>query len=228
MSNVINVNGQAINMEDIQAALQAQGLDIRELAKQAKALQNGEIKQPEKRSGANTTTFKLALVNYPDFCIERTTAKTRQLIVIMPSCKGYYVKSFKGQDEFIEELTPDLYVKFTSGMNDLILPDDFWVKRVCSGKRFYDMFRKALDSETYVEMIKHRIAPRFDELYLDGYSRVENHACILAYKNQPILYREFFNTHKAKKLLIDFRAFITDVVNDFGLNNARDFRVCTF
>ena len=103
-NNTLNVNGQAINMEDIQAALAAQGLDIRELAKQAKALQRGEIINPERKVVSSTVQFKLALVNYPDFCIERTTAKTRQLVVIMPSCKGYYMKSFKGEEEYVEEL----------------------------------------------------------------------------------------------------------------------------
>ena len=92
-NNTLNVNGQTISMEDIQAAFAAQGLDIRELAKQAKALQRGEIVNPEKKVVGSTLQFKIALANYPDFCIERTTAKTRQLVVIMPSCNGYYVKS---------------------------------------------------------------------------------------------------------------------------------------
>lgn len=224
MSNVIKVNGQTINMEDIQAALQAQGLDIRELAKQAKALKKGEIQSPEKKTVISGTTYKLALVNYPDFCIERTTAKTRQLIVIMPSCAGYYVKSFKGDDEFIEELTPELYTKLTSGMNDIVLPDDFWLRRVCSGKRFFTVLMKALKSEDYIEMIKHRVAPKLEELGLDDrYTSIGANRYVLAYKNQPILYREFYNTNKAKTVLVGSQKFINDVVNDFGLNNARDF-----
>ena len=56
-NNTLNVNGQSINMEDIKAALAAQGLDIRELAKQAKALKNGEVVNPEKKSAASTLTF---------------------------------------------------------------------------------------------------------------------------------------------------------------------------
>lgn len=223
MSNVINVNGQNINMEDIQAALKAQGLDIKELAKQAMALKRGEVKAPEKKTNICVTTYKLALVNYPDFCIERTTAKTRQLIVIMPSCKGYYVKSFKGQEEYIEELTSDLYSKLTSGMNDLELPADFWLGRVCSGKRFCDTLLKALKSETYSEMVKYHVAPKLESLNLDNYTKVENNECVMAYKNQPTLYREFFNTNKAKKVLIDAPGFINNLVCDFGLNNARDF-----
>ena len=105
MANII-INGQEVNINDIQKALQTQGLDIKSLAKDASALKNGEIQKPENNKVVNTT-YKLALVNYPDFCIERTTAKTRQLMVIMPSCEGYYVKSFKGKEEFIETLTPE-------------------------------------------------------------------------------------------------------------------------
>ena len=224
MSNIINVNGQNINVADLQTALAAQGLDIKELAKQAAALKRGEVKAPEKKTVSVVTTYKLALVNYPDFCIERTTAKTRQLIVIMPSCKGYYIKSYKGEEEYIEELTSDLYARFTSGMNDLELPTDFWLHRVCSGKRFCDMLLKALKSEIYTEMIKYHVAPKLEELRLDdSYNKVENHECVEAYKNQPILYREFFNTNKAKRVLLDSKRFIEDLVNDFGLNNARDF-----
>lgn len=223
-NNTINVNGQSINMEDIQAALAAQGLDIRELAKQAKALKNGEIQNPEKKTIASTLTFKLALVNYPDFCIERTTAKTRTLIVIMPSCAGYYVKSFKGQDEFIEELTPELYSKMTSGMNELSLPAEFWIGKVQPGKKFCEALLRGLKCAPYVEMIKYHIAPKFEELRLyDTWCSPESNSEIKAYKAQPVLYREFYNMHRAKKILVGSTKFVEDLINDFGLNNARDF-----
>jgi hypothetical protein len=227
MSNeTVKVNGQDINMSDLQAALAAQGLDIRELAKQAKALKNGEIKNPERKVGVSTLTFKLALVNYPDFCIERSTAKTRQLIVIMPSCKGYYVKSFKGEDEFIEELTPELYSKVTSGMNDLELPSDFWLRKVCSGKKFGDLLLRALkgtQADHYVEMIKYRIAPKLEDMHLGDWGEPSSNEQVKAYKQQPVLYREFFNSNKAKAVLINSPRFVENLVDDFGLNNTRDF-----
>jgi hypothetical protein len=222
-TNTININGQSINMADVQAALAAQGLDIRELAKQAKALQRGEIVNPERKGMTSTLTFKLALVNYPDFCIERTTAKTRQLIVIMPSVKGYYVKSFKGEDEFVEELTPELYSKFTSGMNDLDLPNDFWIRKMCSGKKFCDMLLRALKSDTYVEMIKYKIAPKVEDMHLGDWGGPESNDYVKAYKTNPILYREFCMHEKSKKVLVSSPVFVTNLVNDFGLNNARDF-----
>jgi hypothetical protein len=211
-------------MEDIQAALAAKGLDIRELAKQAKALKRGEIVNPEKKVVGSTLQFKIALANYPDFCIERTTAKTRQLVVIMPSCKGYYVKSIKGEEEYIEELTPELYSKFTAGMNDLSLPAEFWINTVSSGKSFCEILLKALQNDTYVEMIKYRIAPKFESLHLrDKWSSVESNSDIKAYKEQPVLYREFKDTNKAKRLIVDSTFFVTNLIEDFGLNNTRDF-----
>lgn len=225
-NNTLNVNGQAINMEDIQAALAAQGLDIRELAKQAKALQRGEIVNPERKVVSSTVQFKLALVNYPDFCIERTTAKTRQLVVIMPSCKGYYMKSFKGEEEYVEELTPELYSKFSAGMHDIELPADFWLKRMCSGKKFCELLLRALKgdkSEIYVEMIKYKVAPKLEDLHLGDWGTPDSNEYIRAYKKNPILYREFFNTNKAKTALINSPNFISNLINDFGLNNARDF-----
>jgi hypothetical protein len=222
-NNTLNVNGQDINMEDIQAALASRGLDIRELAKQAKALQRGEIVNPERKIGVSTLQLKLALVNYPDFCIERTTAKTRQLVVIMPSCKGYYVKSFKGKDEYVEELTPELYSKFTAGMNDLELPSDFWLKKVSSGKKFFEALMRALKSDTYVEMIKYHIAPKFEDLHLGDWGNADSNTYVCAYKENPVLYREFADTTKAKQVIINSSRFISDLINDFGLNNARDF-----
>ncbi len=222
-NNTININGQSINMADVQAALAAQGLDIRELAKQAKALQRGEIVNPEKKGVTSTLTFKLALVNYPDFCIERTTAKTRQLIVIMPSVKGYYVKSFKGEDEYVEALTPELYSKFTSGMNDLDLPNGFWIRRMSSGKKFCELLLKVLENDTYIEMIKYKIAPQFEDMHITEYCSVDSNDYLKAYKANPILYREFHMHDKSRRVLLNSSKFVNDLVNDFGLNNARDF-----
>lgn len=223
MENTLKVNGQNIKMEDIQAALAQQGLDIRELAKQAMALKRGEIVNPEKKVVGSTLQFKLALVNYPDFCIERTTAKTRQLVVIMPSCKGYYVKSFKGDEEYVEELTPELYSKFSAGMNDIELPNEFWIRRMSSGKKFCEVLMNALKSETYTEMIKYHIAPKFEDLHLNEWSGPESNDYVQAYKNHPVLYREYFNTNKAKAVLISSPKFIDSMTEDFGLNNVRDF-----
>ena len=225
-NNTLNVNGQSINMEDIKAALAAQGLDIRELAKQAKALQRGEIINPERKVVGYTVQFKLALVNYPDFCIERTTAKTRQLVVIMPSCKGYYIKSCKGEEEYVDELTPELYSKFSAGMPDLELPEGFWIRKVCSGKKFCDSLLRALQGDkakAYVEMIKYHIAPKFEDLCIGDWGTSDDNEQVRAYKNQPVLYREFYNTNKAKTVLCNSQKFIECLVSDFGLNNARDF-----
>jgi hypothetical protein len=219
----IQINGQSVSVEDIQKALASKGLDIRELAKQAKALQRGEIVNPDKTAPVSHTTYKLALVNYPDFCIERQTAKTKQLIVIMPSCKGYYVKYIRGKDEFIEDLTPELYSKFTSGMGSLELPADFWIRKVESGKAFGARLIDTLKDETYVEMIKYKIAPKFESVGYNTWNNKATHEWIDAYRRHPILFREFFNSNKGKQMLVKDRSFTEQLITNFGLNNARDF-----
>lgn len=222
-TNNINIKGHDVSIEDIQEALKKQGLDIKSLAKDAAILKNGEIQKSENNKTINTTTYKLALANYPDFCIERTTAKTRSILVIMPSCEGYYIKSFKGSEEFIENLTPELYAKFTSGMDPIMMPEDFWLKEVLSGKKFYNMLQQAFQSNTYVDMIKHKVAPKLEDLCLNNWTTVNQNHHVRAYAQQPILYREFHNTNKAKTLLVESMEFIKYLIGDFGLNNTRDF-----
>ena len=91
-----------ITLDQIKEAIKNAGLgndlDIKDLAKIASAVNNGQIVNPEKK-GVNATIgtkWEIALQNYPDFAIKRITPKTEQLLVIMPSCKGYYIKQKKG------------------------------------------------------------------------------------------------------------------------------------
>ena len=125
------------------------GLDIKDLAKIAKALQSASTEKPEKvvkNVAPSITKWELALCNYPDFAIKRTTAKTEQLLVVMPSCGGYYIKYNKNGQEVSEPLTEESYVKFTSGMPDIKLEDDMWVKTIITGKKFYDNLKHAKPS----------------------------------------------------------------------------------
>ena len=108
------------------------GLDIKDLAKIAKALQGISADKPEKVTKSVTTSiakWELALCNYPDFAIKRTTAKTEQLLVIMPSCGGYYIKYNKNGQEISEPLTEESDVSPTNplqrefGINLTLLPN---------------------------------------------------------------------------------------------------------
>ena len=225
MTDEIIIDGKRLNIKKIVDALGAQGLglDIKTFANDANALKTGKKQKPENNKVIKTTTHQLVFVDYPDFCIEKLTPKTRQRLVIMPSCEGYYIKTFKGKEEYIEELTVELYVKFTSGMETITLPEGFWLKEMRSGKKFYDILAQALASKTYIDMIKHKVAPKMEDIIVSTWSSFNQDRNIVAYKKHPILYREFFNSPKAMTLLLEYTAFVDHLVEDFGINNTRDF-----
>jgi hypothetical protein len=72
-------------------------------------------------------------------------------------------------------------------------------------------------------MVKLRIAPKVEELHVNSYGSPENNDIVKAYKANPILYKEFHMHEKSRRLLIVNSSFCTHLVEDFGLNNARDF-----
>lgn len=201
------------------------GLDIKDLAKIAKALQGISADKPEKVTKSVTTSiakWELALCNYPDFAIKRTTAKTEQLLVIMPSCGGYYIKYNKNGQEISEPLTEESYVKFTSGMPDIKLEDDMWVKTIITGKKFYDNLKQALGCEDYITMVKKRCAPKFETIFKKWGSGTRANE-IRSYKKYPKLYEQYANDQRILKDFLLNDDVTERFVNIFGLNNVRDF-----
>lgn len=218
-----------VTLEQIQEALKKTGisteLDIKDLAKIAKAVKNGDIPKTENQKTKTIgTKWEVALQNYPDFVIKRTTPKTEQLLVIMPSCKGYYVKQKKGKnDEVVEELTQDLYVKFTSGMPIIDLDDNMWIKSLESGKRFYETFNIAIKDDNYVNMLKAHCAPRFETLAISTYSQCVNDSRVLAYNSYPTLFKEYHDSQMINERFLKNTELTKSLIEIFGLNNVRDY-----
>ena len=201
------------------------GLDIKDLAKIAKMLQGTSTEKPEKvvkNVAPSITKWELALCNYPDFAIKRTTAKTEQLLVIMPSCGGYYIKYNKNGQEVSEPLTEESYVKFTSGMPDITLGDDMWIKTIITGKRFYDNLKEALECEDYITMVKKHCAPKFEKIF-KKYGSGKNAKEIECYKKYPKLYEQYVNDERILRDFLLNHAVTAKLVDIFGLNNVRDF-----
>jgi len=87
-----------ISLDELRAVLESKGLDIKELAKEAKGLKSApqsvvESKQVNRPKRA--PVFELALVNYPDFVIRKSTSKTEKMLVFMVSQDSYYIKTIK-------------------------------------------------------------------------------------------------------------------------------------
>ena len=144
---------EEISLEELREVLATKGLDIKELAKEAKAIK-AENKIPEPISTPATTkkstgpVFDLALTNYPDFVIRRSTPKTERLMVFMVSQNSYYIKTVKNGIEERMPFTREEYSTFTSGMQEMIMPEGFWIKRMVSGATYYDAVMELLNKDS--------------------------------------------------------------------------------
>lgn len=201
------------------------GLNIKDLAKIAKMLQGTSTEKPEKVTkniAPSITKWELALCNYPDFAIKRTTSKTDQLLVVMPSCGGYYIKYNKNGQEVSEPLTEESYVKFTSGMPDIKLEDDMWIKSITTGKRFYNNLKEALECEDYIAMVKKHCAPNFEKIFKKWGPGARAQE-IESYKKYPKLYEQYVNEPRILKDFLLNSSKTQKLIDLFGLNNVRDF-----
>lgn len=228
-------------LEQIQEALDKTGLDsenldIKDFAKLAGAIKEGNLPEATKSESKTGTSWSIELEKYPDFVIKRTTPKTVQMLVIMPSCKGYYIKSVKnGKVVDVKNLTEDEYVKFTAGMPEIKFSDNMWIESIYSGKRFYRKFNICINDQDYIDMVKYGIAPKIKEVRLTWDNKYINDKKVMAYKTCPILFREnyeddrvidsFFHEMYSCVYPEGTKALypIERIIKKFGLNNARNF-----
>lgn len=212
-----------ITLEQIQAALKATNteVDVKDLAKIAKALQNGEI--DNKTKGSTTgITWTVEMQKYPDFAIRRKTTKTSQLLVIMPSCEGYYIKYNTGNKEVVEELTEDNYVKFTASMPTIALGDDMWIKNIMGGKKFFYKFSQAIHSETYCEMLRNKCARHYEDLMFSWSGKL-NDSTLNNYQQYPTLFKKYHDNELIYDRFLNNPTFTRIIIEKFGLNNIYDF-----
>ncbi len=206
---------EAISIEDLRALLAAKGLDIKALAKEAQELKmekKVEEVAPVKKATTADPVFELALANYPDFVIRRSTAKTERLLVIMPSQDSYYIKTVKDGKEEKKALDRKSYSAFTSGMPDIALPEDFWMDEVVAGVDHYDWMTRLLRDEPFRKAIVGRYF-------------IKRNASAYAWNDERDMYEQIPNVLKAfpgKDLRPDWRG-IKHILDKFGLENARDF-----
>lgn len=201
-----------------------EGLSIKDLAKIAKQLEAGTLEDSAsttRKTVSTPTRWELALCNYPDFAIKRITPKTEQLLVIMPSCTGYYIKQKKNGEEIIENLNEDLFVKFTAGMPQISLDEDMWIDKIEGGKKFWSLFTKALKNEKYIAMVKKHCAPKFESVYSTKWSSPDRYTrCWSAYPN---LYEQYVNEQRILSNFLMNKDLTSLLIETFGLDNVRDF-----
>jgi hypothetical protein len=71
-------------------------------------------------------------------------------------------------------------------METITLPEGFWLKEIRSGKKFYDILAQALASKTYIDMVKHRVAPKMEDIIVSTWSSFNQDRNIIAYKKHPL------------------------------------------
>lgn len=244
------IKEEDIDVQEIVDFLKSKGMDIRSLAREAKQLNKeiaaGTIDPNAKKaiSGKKTVVrtgpeFELVLADYPDICIKKTTKTTEKLLVIMPSCNGFYIKDMKANTT--EPLNSERYSKFTSGMEKPIeLPKDFWIDSIYGGKTFYEVLfdSKFLKDENTREIIKLHMLPQVKGSYMSerGYS---NRNCLYdidkiktVFSENKYLCKEYYNkmtrggsqtksSQVVRGMIREY--FLNDIVETFGLDNTRDF-----
>jgi hypothetical protein len=228
-TNVNEVTEQELSNEELGALLKEAGLDIRQLAMEARALKKLKEETKEKedvpKKEKKENPFELTLVNYPDFAITKKTPRTTVLLVIMPSCDGYFIKTTKNGEESTEELTRENYAKFSSGMEPIKMPEDFWLNEVKPGVGFYDALKALTEKKPVVDAIKNHCFPKKLFGSTESYWEQPLKEFIEMYENIPVLVKEFSMKYpdmvfwKVKNAYL----FLQKMQKVFGLENTRDF-----
>ncbi len=207
---------EGVSLEEIRELLKTKGLDIRELAAEAKALKaEGDLEKTVKKSTKVATTndpvFELALANYPDFVVRRSTARTEKLLVIMPSQNVYYIKTIKNGVENKEQLTKKLFTQFTQGMKEIDLPDDFWIHNIEGSAWWYDHVMDILNYPSIRKAISGRYYyPGIDAIYQYNAALTEIESLFRAFpEKSEVLTRNY----QVVKMFID----------EFGYENTKDY-----
>ena len=223
---------QNIGIEEIQKIMQENNLSFSDIAKIAAGMNNGIITEKEK-----TTTkeigYEITSASYPDFTVTKTTATQTKILVIAPSCNGYFIKTkTRNKDWEVEQLSEKNFANFAKDIKEPIeFEDDFWLKNLPSGEQGYVTIMRYLETPGIMDMFRDKCAPKYiKEYFMDNrgyYGGAENDikVQIKYYKAFPILYREYFNdTNYTISNMVKYHPeLLYTIYKRFGLEKARDF-----
>ena len=83
---------QSVGIEEIQKIMQENNLSFSDIAKIAAGMNNGIIAEKEKPV-TKEIGYEITSASYPDFTVTKTTATQTKILVIAPSCNGYFIKT---------------------------------------------------------------------------------------------------------------------------------------
>jgi hypothetical protein len=223
---------QNIGIEEIQKIMQENNLSFSDIAKIAAGMNNGIITEKEKPV-TKETSYEISSASYPDFTVTKTTTTQTKILVIAPSCNGYFIKTkTRNKDWEIEQLNEKNYANFAKDIKEPIeFEDNFWLKNLPSGEQGYFTIMRYLETDGIMEMLKDKCAPKYiKEYFMDNrtyYGSTENDIKVQVkyYKAFPILYKEYFNdtNYKISNMVRYHPELLYTIYKRFGLEKARDF-----
>ena len=223
---------QNVGIEEIQKIMQENNLSFSDIAKIAAGMNNGIITEKEKQA-VKEIGYKITSASYPDFTITKTTATQTKILVIAPSCNGYFIKTkTRNKDWEVEQLSEKNFANFAKDIKEPIeFEDDFWLKNLPSGEQGYVTIMRYLETPGIMDMFKDKCAPKYIiEYFMDNrsyYGNTENDikVQIKYYKAFPILYREYFNdaNYTISQMVKYHPELLYTIYKRFGLEKARDF-----
>ena len=223
---------QNIGIEEIQKIMQENNLSFSDIAKIAAGMNNGIITEKEKPA-TKEIGYEITSTSYPDFTITKTTPTQTKILVIAPSCNGYFIKTkTRNKDWEIEQLNEKNYSNFAKDIKEPIeFEDNFWLKTLPNGEQGYFTIMKYLETPGIMDMFKDKCAPKYiKEYFMDNrsyYGSTENDikVQIRYYKAFPILYKEYFNdANYTISQMVKYRPeLLYTIYKRFGLEKARDF-----
>lgn len=223
---------QNIGIEEIQKIMQENNLSFSDIAKIAASMNNGIITEKEK-STVKEVSYEIISTSYPDFTITKTTATQTKILVIAPSCDGYFIKTkTRNKDWEVEQLSEKNFANFAKDMKEQItFEKDFWLTTLPNGEQGYYTLMQYLETSGIKDMMKDKCAPKYTKEYFMSnrsyYGSSENdiRTQIKYYKAFPVLYREYFNnTNNVVSNMVKYKPeLLYTVYKRFGLEKARDF-----
>lgn len=199
---------------------------LRNLASEARMMHANQVEENETREVKPKSGFTLTLAEYPDFIVSKQGTQRVKHLICMPSADTCFIKTEnKDGTTSSELLTEALFSTFSAGMPDIPLPEDFWLRRLSKGavvgRRLVEIFK----NEKLLELIRKKALPfGTDLLYIEGkYEVSPEQGALKAFTELGNLYLEFADDPKLIDLMIKETIFCKDLVDRFGIENARGF-----
>ena len=180
----------------------------------------------EKKKRISNNTHEMTLINYPDLIVTKTMKSQKKHLVILFSSGTAFIKTEneKTGESRNEILTPENYAAFTSGMEPIPLPEDFWATELTNGSVTGNYLIEALQNESVCKAIRKRYFKYFKRSILDDGAYVNYRRTLDVSQRLVERYMiENIDNEKIMRLLADYPYFVKQIEASFGIDNVRDF-----